>query len=157
MIIAWRKRIKHSARFSLVVPGNAQSSSSQTDLFSCLYVATTLATDSLARVAIPGLAYRAQATVGISQEAFLIRPQGEAESVIPAAQILQLHTSQVTIDKAVEKDGLSAVSWQAFDTSINEIVELTSFFRFSDLTERKAFENTFYNVFSHVIKKEVSS
>ena len=157
MTIAWRKRLKHSKRFSLNVPGTELAPLGSGESFSCLYVATTMATDALARVAIAGLAYRARATVELSEDYFVIHPQGEQSSPIPAAQIIEIHQAQVTIDKAVEKDGLTAISWQAFDTQTDQIVELTSYFRFTNAQDQSHFLQTFSSLYPQAHKKEVSS
>lgn len=157
MTIAWRKRLKHSSRFSLIVPGTEQPPQSSGDIFRCLYVATTMATDALARVAIAGLAYRAQATIELSKDYVVIHPHGEKSSSIPSSQIIEIFQAQVAIDKAVEKDGLTAISWQAFDTQTHQIVELTSYLRFTNPLEQSQFHNTFGSLYPHVTKKEVSS
>jgi len=142
MAIAWRKRVARDSRFQIVSPGAPiVSHSSAPAEFSGLYVATTLASDPLQRVTLPGLSFRADAHVLVSTDGLSIAPRGEKSTFIPAAQIVQIHRTQVAIDKAVEKDGLTAVSWTAWDTLAQEDVEFTSYFRFSIPEVRLACEN----------------
>lgn len=158
MIISWRKRVARDRRFSVLLPGTSTSSHNQAPAeFSGLYVATTLANDPLQRVALPGLAFRADSHLLISSEGVSIAPRGEKETFIPAAQIVQIHRTQVTIDKAVEKDGLTAVSWTAYDNELSESVEFTSYFRMSIPEVRVACENALTTYFPHATSKEVAS
>ena len=157
MILAWRKKAQRDSRFSLSVPGSPIPDSSESEtVYSCLYVATTLATDPMMRISIPGLTYRAQSNIGVSSAGISISPEGEKTSFIPASQLIQLHRAQVTIDRVVEKDGLTAVSWSAFDTQIQDIVELTSFFRFQDFDSREKCESAVQKLIDQN-KKEVTS
>lgn len=160
MIIAWRKRVNRDKRFSLVIPGTQVTSHADSPLeFSGLYVATTLATNPLQRVTLPGLAFRADAHLLVSASGITIAPRGEKPSFIPGAQIIQIHQSQVTIDKAVEKDGLTAISWTAFDSIENSEVEFTSYFRFSIPEIRRACEDALTSFFpnNQATSKEVAS
>jgi hypothetical protein len=157
MILAWRKKAQRDSRFSLSVPGSPISDKSDIEtVYSCLYVATTLATDPLMRISIPGLTYRAQCSIGVSSAGMSISPEGEKTSFIPTSQLIQLHRAQVAIDRVVEKDGLTAVSWNAFDTQIQDIVELTSFFRFQDFDSREECESSIQKLIDQN-KKEVTS
>lgn len=157
MILAWRKKAQRDSRFSLLVPGSSISETGDVEtVFSCLYVATTLATDPLMRISIPGLTYRAHSSIGVSSAGMSISPEGEKTSFIPSSQLIQLHRAQVTIDRVVEKDGLTAVSWNAFDTHIQDIVELTSYFRFQDFDSREECETSIQKLIDHN-KKEVTS
>lgn len=158
MIVAWRKRVVRDRRFSVLMPGAVITTHAEAPTeFSGLYVATTLASDPLQRVTLPGLAFRADSHLLISASGLSIAPRGEKETFIPAEQIVQIHRTQVTIDKAVEKDGLTAVSWTAFDNELAEPIEFTSFFRMSIPEVRMACENALTNYFPHATSKEVAS
>ena len=160
MALAWRKRVARDSRFQIIAPGAPiVSHSSAPAEFSGLYVATTLATDPLQRVTLPGLSFRADAHVLVSMDGLSIAPRGEKSTFIPAAQIVQIHRTQVAIDKAVEKDGLTAISWTAWDTLAQEDVEFTSFFRFSIPEVRLACENALTSSFPNAkaTSKEVAS
>jgi hypothetical protein len=156
MILAWRKKAQRDSRFSLSIPGGHILESSDVEtVYPCLYVATTLATDPLMRISIPGLIYRAQCSIGVSSAGISISPEGEKTSFIPSSQLIQLHRAQIAIDRVVEKDGLTAVSWRAFDTQIQDIVELTSFFRFQNFDSRDECESSIQKLVDQN-KKEVS-
>lgn len=158
MTFSWRKRVARDARFQVVVPGASVVDHSNAPAeFSGLYVATTLAVDPLQRVTLPGLSFRADAHILVSRDGVTIAPRGEKPTFIPAAQILQIHRTQVAIDKAVEKDGLTAISWSAWDTTTQELVEFTSFFRFSIPEVRLACENALTTSFPNATSKEVAS
>lgn len=160
MILSWRKRVKRDRRFSILLPGAAVFDHSQAPAeFSGFYVSTTPALEPLQRLNLPGLSFRADATILVSNNGLTIAPRGEKNTFIPAEQILQIHRTQVTIDKAVEKDGLTAISWIAFDTAENKKVEFTSFFRFAIPEVRLACENALVNSFPNAkaTLKEVSS
>lgn len=160
MIISWRKRVARDARFTVALPHNSgvgQSESARE--FSVLYVATTLASNALQRVALPGLAFRADAHLFVSAQGMTIAPRGEHPTFIPAQQIVQVHRSQVTIDRVVEKDGLTAISWIAFDNEASEPIEFTSYFRISIPEIRTACEDTLTEYFPQTADtpKEVAS
>lgn len=158
MIMSWRKRVARDARFSVLLPDSSVFGHTvPPQEFSALYVSTTLATDPLQRVALPGLGFRADAHLLISADGLTIAPRGEKDTFIPAAQIVQIHRSQVTIDRVVEKDGLTALSWTAFDHTLGQPVEFTSYFRISSPEIRLAFENALTTTFPHATSKEVSS
>lgn len=160
MILAWRMRVARDSRFHISVPGaTVVSHGSAPAEFSGLYVATTLAADPLQRVTLPGLSFRADAHVLVSSDGLSIAPRGEKITFIPAAQIVQIHRTQVAIDKAVEKDGLTALSWTAWDTLTQEKIEFTSFFRFSIPEVRLACENALTTNFPNAkaTSKEVAS
>jgi hypothetical protein len=160
MILAWRKRVARDSRFSVLFsPEASVQHMSQPAEFSGLYVSTTLANNPLQRVTLPGLAFRADSSVLVSDDGVTIAPRGEAETFIPAQQIVQIHRTQVTIDKAVERDGLTAISWLAFDNLALAEVEFTSFFRFSIPEIRIACETSLTSFFpnNNSSSKEVTS
>jgi hypothetical protein len=160
MVVAWRKQVSRDRRFQILLPGSTNSDHQSSPLeFSGLYVATTLALDPLQRITLPGLAFRADAHLLVSQSGVTIAPRGEKSTFIPSDQIVQIHRTQVTIDKAVEKDGLSAISWSGWDTTSQEQIEFTSYFRFSIPEVRLACENALTSHFPHATStsKEVAS
>ena len=158
MILSWRKRVAADRRYSVIVPGSPVVAHSTNPVeFSGLYVSTTFATDPLQRIALPGLGFRADAQLLVSTDGVTIAPRGEKSTFIPAQQILQIHRTQVTIDKAVEKDGLTAISWCAYDNTSQSEVEFTSFFRFSIPEIRIACENALTTSFPTATSKEVAS
>jgi hypothetical protein len=160
MILSWRKRVKRDSRFSVLLPSAKVHEHSEAPAeFSGFYVSTTPALEPLQRLNLPGLSFRADASLLVSSSGLSIAPRGEQSTFIPAEQIIQIHRTQVTIDKAVEKDGLTAISWLAYDTSQNEEVEITSFFRFAIPEVRLACESALVTNFPNAkaTSKEVAS
>jgi hypothetical protein len=158
MMLSWRKRVAADRRFSVLIPGSqVVAHSTQPAEFSGLYVSTTFATDPLQRIALPGLGFRADSHLLVSSDGVTIAPRGEKPTFIPAHQILQIHRTQVTIDKAVEKDGLTAISWSAYDNTSQTEVEFTSFFRFAVPEIRIACEKALTTCLPTATSKEVAS
>ena len=142
MFFAWRKRVALQSHYAITPAGVvvAEQAKDATE-FSVLYVATTLASEPLERIMLPGLSFRAQAQVLISPVGLSIKPAGEKTSFIPADQLIQIHRSQVAIDRVVEKGGLTAISWNAFDSVAQSPIELTSYFRIASPQQRIDFDN----------------
>lgn len=160
MFLAWRKRIALQSHYRAQVPGVTVTDHSDTpQSFDVFYVATTLASDALERITIPGLSFRAKAQLLVSQAGVTIKPLGEKSNFIASSQIIQIHRGQVTIDKAVEKDGLTAISWNGYDTVAQGPIELTSFFRISSPELRATCEQALTQNFPHATQspKEVAS
>jgi len=105
-----------------------------------LYVATTAHGKPLERLAIRGLGFRAHGTLAVhtdSAEAGLVVALDGAEDVwVPASAIIDAQPAQVVIDKAVEKDGLVALSWAIGETAPTTIVD--SYFRVTEPEKTRA-------------------
>jgi len=77
----------------------------------CFYVATTVANRPLDRVLAHGLAHRGKAYVEVLNGSLLIRRKGETSFAIPVSDLTSLDKATAVIDKAVERDGLTVLSW----------------------------------------------
>ncbi|MEB4616246.1 PH-like domain-containing protein [Leucobacter sp. M11] len=131
MFFAWRKRSRHGAR--LAPAGRAALTGEVLlTLDRILYVATTPKDARLDRVAVPGLRYRGYASLTVATDGVQIQVTGEHPVVIPAAQVTGLESGQLTIDKAVERNGLAMLGWRSGDT------ELLSAFRLPEGSGRTA-------------------
>lgn len=120
---AWRKRKKNAAAVApaqALADASAQSVATITDLF---YVATTLVGKPLDRVAVRGLSYRGKAEIDVYEQGIVIRVTGELPVAVEATSIRSVAPQQLTIDKVVEKGGLTAITWQS------ELGELSTVFR----------------------------
>jgi hypothetical protein len=80
-----------------------------------LHVATTHHDAPLDRVAVPGLAYRANATVAVATGGVTISAPGEKRVAIAASAIVGVGTATWTIDRSVESDGLVLLAWRTTD------------------------------------------
>ena len=94
------------------------------------YVATTIAAEPLNRVTAYGLGFRGRATVWASGAGFLIERNGERSLAIAGLQLISVDFAQVVIGRAVEKDGLVAITWRQDKT------ELTTVLRFNSAADR---------------------
>lgn len=108
--------------------------------FSVLYVATTPSNDPLERLNLPGLSFRARASVTVLSDVIVLAPQGEGVTEISAHSYLGVRSSQVSIDRVVEKDGLTVIDWVATNTATGKRTLVSSFFRVPNIRLRERFE-----------------
>lgn len=94
-----------------------------------LYVSTSERANVLERIAAPGLAFRAQATLVLGEAGIVFDLRGEPTTIIPLDRIDGLTTSHLTIDKVVERGGLTVIDWQL--ESHDGLRAVSSFFRMS--------------------------
>jgi hypothetical protein len=105
-----------------------------------MYVATTLTELPLERLNMPGLGFRAKASVSVFDDAIVLAPAGEYPTEISPARFVGVRSTQVTIDRVVEKDGLTAIDWVATDTATGKNMLVTSVFRVPNIRLRERFE-----------------
>ena len=158
MYRSWKRRTLSSAT---VRPTHTTSGVSQAEAisFPVLYVATTPKENPLQRLNLPGLAFRAKATVWVFPDLIEISPAGEESTTISPASFLGVRTARVAIDRAVEKDGLTALDWVATDMTTGERRLVTSFFRIPNIQLRERFDASLeaFNATHIATVKEVAS
>ena len=121
MALSWWARKKRQS-------GYAQLEAPPADLgaelgeFAGLYLATTPTGEPLNRIAVRGLGYRARTTLVVSEAGLVFI----GDRFIPIASIRAVGRASWTIDRGVEPDGLSVVSWTLGES------ELDSYFRLDD-------------------------
>ena len=93
--------------------------------FSGFYVATTVAEEPLNRIATGGLGFRARVTTTVAREGIAPGIPGE-DIFIPAADLVLADRATWTIDRVVERDGLTRVAWSLGGTRVD------SYFRMAD-------------------------
>ena len=86
--------------------------------------ATTLASQPLERVNAHGLGYRSRIQVGVHDEGVVLAYPGDEPILVPAADIIGVGRGTWTIDKAVEPDGLTVLSWRLGDTEVDTWLRL---------------------------------
>ncbi|MBB2977031.1 hypothetical protein FHX49_002623 [Microbacterium endophyticum] len=130
MVWGWLRRTKRDS--ALTAPfGEAPSGSRLLSTFSGLYVATTVHGDALERLAIRGLGFRAAATFVVFDTGLALDLAGEERIFIPRERIIAANQATVTIDRVVERDGLTRFVWLlADDTTVD------SYFRPQDTSSR---------------------
>ncbi|MEY4409654.1 MAG: hypothetical protein RLZ99_127 [Actinomycetota bacterium] len=102
--------------------------------FSALYVSTVFEHQPLDRIWAHGLAMRGNAELRVDDSGVSVVRTGEVGFLIPTQQLAGLEAASATIDKGVERDGLTAIFWKLGNT------EVISHFRFTSPGARKDFE-----------------
>lgn len=90
------------------------------------YVATTPSEDPLERLSLPGLAFRGWAAVQVRTDGVEITVAGERGAAIPLSAITGVSTAQLTIDKVVEQDGMTALEWNSDRGQISSMLRFDS-------------------------------
>lgn len=98
------------------------------------YVATTFVNRPLDRILAHGMGHRGRANFAITNDQLEVLRLGEPSFAIPLTQITEIATSSAVIDRAVEKGGLSVVTWRLGEDLVD------SYFRLVGDYERGAFQ-----------------
>ena len=115
-----------------------------------LYVATTRGENHLERINAYGLGARGICQVLIFTEGMLIVRNGERPLAINRASLTAVDFTQVTIDKAVEPDGLVSVSWK------QDGVSLATQLRIVEPSDRLATHEALKEIIGSNKKREVN-
>ena len=120
----WRANVRRAAHF---VPGHEVPADPGEPLAEAraLYVATTAHGRPLERLAIKGLGFRAQSTLSVHRHGAVLSVTGGEDVWIPASAVVGAAPAQLAIDKAVEKDGLLALSWNLGATTVDSYFRVT--------------------------------
>ena len=108
-----------------------------------LYVSTSERLNVLERVAAPGLAFRAQGRIVLAEQGLVFDLRGEQPTLIPLDNLDGVTTTNLTIDKVVERGGLTVIDWRLDTTDGSR--EVSSFFRLST-AERNSLISALQNV-----------
>jgi hypothetical protein len=123
-----KKRQAQEQSISAPTPATAQGE------FSALYVSTVFEQARLDRIWAYGLGMRGNAKLAVDSSGVSVVRDGEDSFLIPRKDLHMVEAATATIDKAVEKSGLTAILWSLGDTKV------ISHFRFTRPEERKEFE-----------------
>ena len=115
-----------------------------------LYVSTSERLNVLERIAAPGLAFRAQARIVLAERGLVFELRGENATVIPLVNVDGVTTTQLTIDKVVERGGLTVIDWRI--PGENGQLDVSSFFRLST-GERDSLVAALQNVLTRKLKE----
>jgi len=102
--------------------------------YAALYVSTVFEQDRLDRIWAHGLGMRGNAKLAVDSSGVSVVRTGEDSFLIPRKDLHIVEAATATIDKAVEKSGLTAIHWSLGDTKV------ITHFRFTRPQERKDFE-----------------
>ena len=150
MGLAWRARHRRSSQYA-TWPALSGEPRETHEIF---YVATTLGSNSLERIALKGFTYRGFASLEVLRDGLQIRLKTNDVLAIPASSLVGYEFSQVAIDKVVEKDGLIGLTWVS-SPEILPTQELTTFVRLRDTSARDHLTAVFSKLVSPTTKEEI--
>jgi hypothetical protein len=128
MFRGWRILKRRSA--DLAVPKTDPAARGTEGItLSGLYVATTRQGEPLARVAIPGLAFRGRVHVTVYGAGVLLNVTGEPDVFVTAENIRSVGTSTWTIDRVVETGGMVRLDWNIHSSKGPEPLAVESYLR----------------------------
>lgn len=124
----WRANVRRSAHLvpSHDVPAGLGAPLAEARV---LYAGTTAHGKPLERLAIAGLGFRAQGSLAVHAGGLVVSLDGSEDVWAPASDLIAAGPAQVAPDKAVEKDGLLAVSWRLHSERSAESTTVDSYFR----------------------------
>lgn len=109
MLRSWKRRgTRDSGLTAYAIPA---APAEHTLVVPVAYVATTKHELPLERLQPAGLAFRAQGTLAVASDGLTIDLAGSDAQFIPRGALREVTETTWAIDRAVESDGLSCVSW----------------------------------------------
>lgn len=113
---AWWRRMRRDARYTAPV-GELPDGTGET-VFPGLYVATTRHDEPLERLAIKGLGFRSRVDVTVTSTGVALDLPGQPRIALTRDRLIDAAQATVAIDRVVERDGLTRVSWRIDDDTI---------------------------------------
>lgn len=149
--LGWRarRRSQHGVAAPAQVPADALATDEWDDVH---YVATSEALRPLERITVPPLGFRGRADVAVVDDGLAVRVRGTRPFLIPTGSLLAVDAVTATIDRAVERNGLSAVRWTLGGD--DDAVEVETTFRIVDRDERARFLARVGELISNASPKE---
>ncbi|MDT0118105.1 hypothetical protein Q9R20_14050 [Microbacterium sp. PRF11] len=114
---AWMRRTRRDARYSAPV-GELPEGAVDTATFSGLYVATTRHDEPLERLAIKGLGFRSRVDVTVTTAGVALDLPGQPRIALTRDRLVDAGQATVAIDRVVERDGLTRVTWRIDDGTL---------------------------------------
>lgn len=121
MALSWWARKKRQSGYAQLaaVPESLGASFGE---FAGLYLATTPVGAPLDRIVVHGLGFRARTTLEFTEQGIVFM----GDRYLPVESVTGIGRASYTIDRGVEPDGLSVVSWMLGDDAVE------SYFRLDD-------------------------
>ena len=135
MVWGWLSRRRRQAHLPALAPVPADLGEIFGS-FAGLYVATTTAADHLDRIAVRGLGFRSRVTITVASEGVVLAIPGQDDLFIPVGAITDAGRATWSIDRVVEDNGLSTLSWTLGDTAVTSSFRLALVDEFSAATRR---------------------
>lgn len=114
---AWVRRTRRDARYSAPV-GELPEDAVETAVFPGLYVATTRHGEPLERLAIRGLGFRSRVDVTVTSAGVALDLPGQPRIALTRDRLVDAAQATVAIDRVVERDGLTRVSWRIDEDTV---------------------------------------
>ncbi len=114
---AWLRRTRRDARYIAPV-GELPEGAVDTATFSGLYVATTRHEEPLERLAIKGLGFRSRVDVTVTTAGIALDLPGQPRIALTRDRLVDAGQATVAIDRVVERDGLTRVTWRIDDDTL---------------------------------------
>ncbi|MDQ4212786.1 hypothetical protein [Microbacterium capsulatum] len=113
---AWRARLRRDS--GLTAPLGVPEHAEVTARYETLYVATTRHDESLERVAIRPLVYRARGELAITDRGAALGLDGAPTVFLASSRLVAAERATVTIDRVVEPGGLIRLAWRLDDGTV---------------------------------------
>lgn len=135
MLRSWKRRgTRDSGLAAYALPA---APAEHTLVVPVAYVATTKHELPLERLLPAGLKFRAQGTLAVASDGLTIDLAGSDALFIPRGALREVSETTWAIDRAVESDGLSCVSWLMQSAASEQTDTIAdSFFRVIDPAQR---------------------
>ncbi|MBZ4486399.1 hypothetical protein LQ938_07550 [Microbacterium sp. cx-55] len=132
MGLGWRRRTRRDR--GLAAPSEAVPAGSLVRAeFPGLYVATTAHGVALERLAVRGLGFRARADLTVTDDGVVLHLRGQDPIFLSRERLTATEQATVAIDRVVERDGLTRLSWRLDDGTV-----VDSYFRPQGASARAA-------------------
>nr|WP_274638282.1 hypothetical protein [Microbacterium bovistercoris] len=110
MAWGWWRRTRRDA--ALTAPHDTLPADATFAAYNGLYVATTAHDQPLERLAIRGLGLRSKAVIRVGEAGVALEMPGQDTIALSAARLVDVGRATVAIDRVVEHDGLTRLSWR---------------------------------------------
>ncbi|GAA4482267.1 hypothetical protein GCM10023171_11970 [Microbacterium panaciterrae] len=115
-VLAWRARLRRDS--GLTAPLGVPEHAEVRQRYETLYVATTKHDQSLERLAIRPLVYRARGELTITDRGAALSLDGAPTVFLASERLIGADRATVTIDRVVEPGGLIRVVWRTVDGTV---------------------------------------
>jgi hypothetical protein len=132
-LVIWISVRKRRAAQEMLIAEPLQAT--QQGEYPALYVSTVFDSAPLERVWGHGFAMRGQARLAVDASGISVSRLGERGFLVPTKTITGIDATSATLDKGVEKDGLTVIRWSLGETQV------ATHFRFTNPAVRKEFEH----------------
>ncbi len=113
----WLRKI--STQSTIVPPHVVPADYEVTTEIEGRYLASTLASDWLNRIAVYGLGLPSRGAIRIGSTGLVLSRTGSDDIYIPQADVIRIRADRAIAGRAFEKDGIAVITWKLGDTFID--------------------------------------